>query len=127
MGSSGQFRSFRVAARARGSWAGDPDAAQRRLLALREVSLLETTDEAIALGRFLLSHGGLPKKADADALHIAVAAVHGIDFLLTWNCAHIANAMMRGRVEALCRQAGYEPPMLCTPRELMEVNDDELE
>lgn len=106
---------------------GDPAAAGRRLLALQDVSMLETTDEAIGLGRFLLAQGGLPNKAGADALHIAVAAVHGIDFLLTWNCAHIANAMMQGKIEALCRRAGYEPPMLCTPRELMEVNDDELE
>lgn len=100
--------------------AGDAAAAQRRLAALVEVSLLDTTDEAIALGRRLLAAGGLPAKAAADALHIAVAAVHGLDYLLTWNCTHIANARTRGKIEALCRDAGYEPPMLCTPRELRE-------
>lgn len=100
--------------------AGDADAAQRRLTALREVSILDTTEEAIALGRYLLDAGGLPPKAGADALHIAVAAVHGLDYLLSWNCTHIANARMRGKIEGLCRGAGYNPPMLCTPRELME-------
>ena len=100
--------------------AGDADAAQRRLAALREVASLDTTDEAIALGRHLLAAGGLPPKAGADALHIAVAAVHGMDYLVSWNCTHIANARTRGKIEGLCRGAGYEPPMLCTPRELME-------
>jgi predicted nucleic acid-binding protein len=100
--------------------AGDPDAAQRRLVALREPAILDTTDEAIALGRHLIAAGGLPAKASGDALHIAIAAVHGIDYLLTWNCTHIANAKMRGRIEGLCRGAGFAPPMLCTPMELME-------
>lgn len=100
--------------------AGDADAAQRRLAALREVAILDTTEEAIALGRHLLAAGGLPPNAGADALHIAVAVVHGLDYLLSWNCTHIANARMRGKIEGLCRGAGYDPPMLCTPRELKE-------
>jgi len=100
--------------------AGDPDAAARRLIALREAAVLDVTTEAIALGRHLVAAGGLPAKAGADALHIAIAAVHGIDYLLTWNCTHIANARMRGKIEGLCRGAGYDPPMLCTPRELVE-------
>ena len=69
---------------------------------------------------YLVAAGGLPPKAQADALHIAIAAVHGIDYLLTWNCTHIANARMRGKIEGLCRAAGYDPPMLCTPMELVE-------
>ncbi len=55
-----------------------------------------------------------------DALHIAVAAVHGMDYLVTWNCTHIANATMRGRIEAICRGAGFEPPIICTPLELVK-------
>lgn len=100
--------------------AGDVEAAARRLAAVRDTPILDTTDEAIALGRRLVAAGGLPSKAEADALHIAIAAVHGIDYLLTWNCTHIANARMRGKIERLCREAGYDPPMLCTPMELME-------
>jgi len=65
----------------------------------------------------------VPRKAAEDALHIAVAAVHGLDFLLTWNCKHIANAMMRSAIERVCREAGYEPPVICTPEEL--TSDDQ--
>ncbi|MBA3756114.1 MAG: type II toxin-antitoxin system VapC family toxin [Nitrosomonas sp.] len=100
--------------------AGDTDAAARRLLALQEATILETTEEAIELGRYLITAGGLPSKASADALHIAIATVHGLDYLVSWNCTHIANARTRGKIEALCRQAGYNPAMLCTPMELME-------
>lgn len=52
------------------------------------------------------------------ALHVAMAAVHGLDYLLTWNCRHIANATLRGKIEELCRAAGFEPPTICTPLEL---------
>jgi hypothetical protein len=68
----------------------------------------------------LVASGAVPRKAGEDALHIAAAAVHGVDYLLTWNCKHIANATMRQAIERLCRQAGYEPPVICTPEELMD-------
>ena len=55
-----------------------------------------------------------------DALHIAIAAFHGIEYLVTWNCTHIANAAMRTQIEDICRSIGFEPPVLCTPEELME-------
>ena len=100
--------------------AGAAEAAALRLHALREAALLDTTEDAISLGRHLLEAGGLPTKAAADALHIAIAAVHGLDYLLTWNCTHIANARMRGKIEGLCRAAGYDPPIICTPLELIE-------
>jgi hypothetical protein len=61
----------------------------------------------------------LPDKAGADALHIAVAAVNAMDFLLTWNCTHLANGVVLKIVNAVCRDNGYEPPMVCTPEELM--------
>jgi predicted nucleic acid-binding protein len=100
--------------------AGDADAAALRLAALQEAAILDTSEEAISLGHRLLAAGGLPAKAVADALHIAVAAVHGLDYLLSWNCTHLANARMRGKIEGICRSAGYDPPMLCTPFELLE-------
>jgi hypothetical protein len=68
----------------------------------------------------LISEGAIPAKAEIDAYHIAIAAVHDMEYLLTWNCAHIANAVMRGRIESVCRKHGYEPPTICTPQELME-------
>lgn len=55
-----------------------------------------------------------------DAAHIAVAAANGADYLVTWNFRHIANATIRSQIEKACRQAGYEPPVICTPSELME-------
>ena len=63
----------------------------------------------------------LPDKADVDALHVAVATVHGVDYLLTWNCKHIANATLRHQIETVCRDHGFEPPTICTPQELMEI------
>lgn len=60
----------------------------------------------------------LPDLATADAVHIAIATVHGMNYLLIWNCTHIANVTLRSRIEAVCRGAGYEPPLICTPEEL---------
>ena len=85
---------------------------------LQGIPVLRVTPEAVTLAQRLLRHGPIPEKAQVDALHIATAAVHGMDYLITWNCRHIANAMMRSRIEALCRLAGYEPPIMCTPEEL---------
>jgi predicted nucleic acid-binding protein len=100
--------------------AGDGRAAADRLAALEDVALLEITDDAVGLADTLVSGGGLPSKARIDALHVAMAAVHGMDFLLTWNCKHIANAALRSKIESLCRAAGFEPPIICTPLELPE-------
>ncbi|MEO6810310.1 MAG: type II toxin-antitoxin system VapC family toxin [Isosphaeraceae bacterium] len=98
--------------------AGDPRAAADRLAALAGVPLLEQTLDAAALAEALIQGVSLPERAAADALHIAIAATHGMDYLLTWNCTHIANVTLRPRIEAVCRAAGYEPPLICTPEEL---------
>src|ERR1700681_914731 len=98
--------------------AGNAEAASRRLSALSEALLLELTPETGRLAREILRQGGMPAKAYVDAVHVALAAVHGLDYLLTWNCAHIANATLRGKIETICRAAGFEPPVICTPVEL---------
>jgi hypothetical protein len=98
--------------------AGDPQAAADRLRMLADVPLLEATPEAAALAQALVEGVPLPDRAAADALHIAIAAVHGMNYLLTWNCTHIANVTLRPRIEAVCRASGYEPPLICTPEEL---------
>ena len=72
------------------------------------------------LARTLISHGSLPAKAEIDAFHVAVASTHGMEFLLTWNCKHIANAIMRQKIEQVCRDSSFEPPIICTPTELLE-------
>ncbi len=100
--------------------AGDKEAAKRRLSYIEGLPELDVSTEAETLASRLLVESALPKKAETDALHIAVATVHGMEYLLTWNCRHIANAVMRPKIEEISRAAGYEPPVICTPLELME-------
>lgn len=100
--------------------AGDPDAAAQRLQSLQDIPVLEERDEAVELAATLVGAIPLPKKAELDALHIALAVVHGMDYLLTWNCTHIANAALRHQIEAICHTRGYETPVICTPEELLE-------
>ena len=103
---------------------GDEDAARERAAFLQRLPRLGITGAAGELAAKLVESGAVPRKAAEDALHIAVAAVHGVDYLLTWNCKHIANATMRQAIEGVCREAGYEPPVICTPEELM--NDEQV-
>ena len=102
------------------SSAGDQQAAARRLEVLKPFPLVQINEEVESLAGELIHGVPLPAKAQADALHIAAAAVHGMNYLLTWNCTHIANATLRPQIEAICRAAGYEPPVICTPQEMME-------
>jgi hypothetical protein len=98
--------------------AGDPFLRARRLRALRGIPVLSLTDAATRLAKELVRHGALPEKATVDAFHIGVAAAHHVAYLLTWNCKHLANATMRGTIEAVCRSEGLSPPIICTPEEL---------
>ena len=99
--------------------AGDPRSAATRARFLAGVPTLDMPDGVADLAAALIEGMPLPRKAAADAAHIAVAAYHRIDFLLTWNLAHIANAELRPQIEAVCRASGYSAPILCTPDELM--------
>lgn len=99
---------------------GDQVLASERLRYLRDIPLLQVSEQAHALKVDLLRSTQIPAKAENDALHIAVAVVHGIEYLATWNCRHIANAVTLPLVYEVCRGAGYEPPLICTPYELME-------
>ncbi len=102
---------------------GDPTAAQERLVYLQGLPLLEVSEAVDELAEALLTGMPLPAKATLDAYRISVAAVNGVEYLLTWNCRHIANAALRPRIERICSEMGYEPPVICTPLELMEIND----
>lgn len=104
---------------------GDPAAAQDRLAYLEGIPLLQVPDDANSLADSLIARVPLPEKAAIDALHISVAAVNGVEYLLTWNCKHIANPAMRPRIERICREMGYEPPVICTPQELLEIDDED--
>lgn len=100
--------------------AGDKEQAQKRLNALEELELLEITENALSLSAIFIEKKAIPREAPEDALHISVAVVNGVDYLLTWNCKHIANAKMRSKIEQVCLSCGYEPIIICTPEELME-------
>ena len=98
--------------------AGDSEAVRRRREVLAKLNTLEPDEEARLLAGVLLRNMALPANAADDAAHIAIAAVNEVDYLLTWNCRHIANASMRPKVEALCLAEGYRCPVICTPHEL---------
>lgn len=85
---------------------------------------MDVTEEAINLADALMRGVPLPAKAIIDSYHISIAAVHGIQFLLTWNCRHIANPILRPRIESICKRNGFEPPVICTPQEILEIHDD---
>ena len=105
--------------------AGDVDAVGRRLELLRGVPELTISDEVKGLAVALVGQGALPDKAQADAIHIAAAAVHNVDYLLTWNCRHIDNPATKPAVRAVCTREGYRCPEICTPFEIMEAISDE--
>ena len=98
---------------------GHQEAAARRLQVLQSLPLLEINNAAKELARYLANVASMPKRAMEDALHIAIATVHGMDYLLTWNCKHIANAEIQKSVTLMSHLRGYEPPVICTPEELM--------
>ena len=100
---------------------GDELAVAGRLEALAGIPLLAITDEVLSLSEALLQAGALPKKAIGDSLHIALSAVHGVDYLLTWNYRHIDNAEKKPIVRRVCLANNFEYPEICTPQELMGV------
>lgn len=102
--------------------AGDGDAnfAARRLSTLAGLPQLRAIPEADALVARLLGDQIIPAIAAPDAVHLALSAAHGMDYLLTWNCKHIHNVKLERRIEAACRAHGFVCPIICTPAELME-------
>ncbi len=82
---------------------------------------MPVTEEATALAESIVEAGLMPRKAAADTLHVALATAHELDILLTWNCRHLANAELVGDVARHVRSQGLEPPVICTPAELMGV------
>jgi predicted nucleic acid-binding protein len=104
--------------------AGDRTAALERLAIIQGIELLAITDEAEALATELVSQKAVPASQPRDALHIAVAAVNGVRYLATWNFKHIANPTLQGQIAFVCRQAGFEPSVICTPEQLLETRHD---
>lgn len=103
---------------------GDPEMAKARLALLQSATQLAITDEVAILAQQLVASGLIPNKAASDAIHIAVASVHRIDYLVTWNFKHIANPRTRERLRKTVHEAGFRLPVLCSPDELLEYNED---
>jgi hypothetical protein len=101
---------------------GDPIWAKKRLAVLAKIPLVEVPPEARDFITELFSVNILPVKAANDALHLAAAVFNGVDYLLTWNCTHLANAYTRPRLEQFCRKQLLRPPVVCTPDELMKAD-----
>lgn len=87
---------------------------------------LPIDNDVKTLAAKLIEGGGIPSGAEADAIHIAVACVHEVDYLLTWNCRHIDNAAAKPTIRSICTAAGYNCPEICTPMELFEEDIDNV-
>ena len=101
---------------------GDKDLVQRRIHLLLPLTVFETVPAASRLTQLLLESGAVPWSSQADAKHIAIAAVYEVEYLATWNYKHIANVHKRQHIEQVCRDNGFRPAIICTPAELIEVN-----
>ena len=98
---------------------GDPAEVQKRLAIIGGLPILEVTADAESLTQAIIAAGILPPHAFPDAAHVAVATVHAVDYLLTWNCKHLANAQIAPRISLVCENLGYRMSAICTPEELM--------
>ena len=104
--------------------AGDAMAAGRRVDALSTIPLLDITPRSVELAKGLVAAGIVPPMASEDALHISIATVHFVDYLLTWNCRHIANPEIQARIAEQFQPQGLFLPFICTPDELLGDYDD---
>ena len=98
---------------------GDPAEVQKRLAIIAGLPTFEVTEDAKALATAIMAAGMLPAHAFPDAAHVAVSAVHAVDYLLTWNCKHLANAQIARRIAVVCEKSSRKMPIICTPDELM--------
>nr|VFK68790.1 MAG: PIN domain [Candidatus Kentron sp. UNK]VFK73726.1 MAG: PIN domain [Candidatus Kentron sp. UNK] len=97
---------------------GDPGAARKRIELIHHLPLLAITAEVEELALHLVEKHLLPTHSEEDALHIAIASVHGMNYLLTWNFKHINNAETKAAIASNVQNAGYRCPIICSPEEL---------
>lgn len=100
---------------------GNPEAAHRRMAVVAGLPILDVNATVVAFYRQFFSRHILPSKAESDALHIAVAAVHGMSYLVTWNCTHINNATLKRKISEVIAKAGYNAVVMATPEELWRI------
>ena len=99
---------------------GDAMQAKKRLAAVEQFTVLLKTPAAVALTQQLLAAGAVPESAALDAEHIAIATVHGVDYLVSWNHKHLVNVHQLRKINQVCESAGFRPALICTPTTLME-------
>lgn len=98
---------------------GDENAADKRLSVLSHIPVLEISRDARYLAKGLIADHAIPSEYEEDALHIATASTSGMDVLLTWNFSHINNAFTKAKIVKSIEYHGYEPPIICSPEELI--------
>ncbi len=103
---------------------GDAEASTRRLRIVEDLPVLEMNQDVRRLADEIIRHHAIPRKAIGDAGHVACATIHGIDYILTWNCRHIANEIRKPLIEQRIRENGYKPPVLTTPQTLLGEHYD---
>ncbi|MCO6456282.1 MAG: type II toxin-antitoxin system VapC family toxin [Pirellulaceae bacterium] len=103
---------------------GDPAAATERLEVLQGIPLLDQSGDTEVLAELLIDRKAVPASQPRDALHIATAAANGVQFLATWNFKHILNPHLQAQIAGTCREAGFIPPVICTPEQLKATDDD---
>jgi predicted nucleic acid-binding protein len=106
--------------------AGDQAAADARLKMLRGIAALPMDKDVRGFAAKLIESGGVPPGAEGDAYHIAATCVHETDYLLTWNCRHIDNAVAKPIIRSICAVAGYACPEICTPLELLAEEPEDV-
>ena len=99
---------------------GNAGAARQRLEAVTLLRILETPPEVDTLAQKLLDSGAVPRNSLPDAQHIAIATVHNVEYLVSWNHRHIVNENKREHIEQICQEAGFQLTTICTPTQLME-------
>ena len=98
---------------------GDYKAVQKRLKAISDIPVLSITGDAEKLASVLIMEGPISEKSPEDALHISIATTNGMDYLLTWNFAHINNAQMKSKIASRIARHGYQCPLICSLEELL--------
>lgn len=98
-----------------------PDKVKLRLQAVEKLGILEITEEVEFLATLLLQARALPPDQESDAIHVAVATVNEIPYLVTWNLRHLANPNQKIQFERVCKTAGYFPVRILTPKQLLEI------
>ena len=103
---------------------GDPNAAAERLEIIKDLTIIDASAVAEDLAQLLMDRLAVPVSQPRDALHIATAAVHGVKFIATWNFKHILNPHLQSKITDTCREGGFVPPVICTPQQLLETEND---